>query len=293
MLNRGYTYRSAVQANDQPVLDWLVANFPHSNADTWRQRLAAGELALGDAPLTETSRLQRGQIVRWARPPWEEPDVPRDFHIIHEDADLLVVNKPSGLPTMPAGGFLENTLLSLIRRTHPTASPAHRLGRGTSGLVVFALTPEARSSLTRDLREHRVQKHYAAIVDGNPTWDALSIEAPIGPVDHPRLRSIFAASPTGKPARTDVSVVTRHLRSTSGDVTHVRAQIHTGRPHQIRIHLASVGHPLTGDPLYGPGGLPKADALPGDLGYFLHAERLVLQHPTTKEQCTFWCEVPF
>ena len=90
----------------------------------------------------------------WNRPPWDEPPVPTNFDIIHEDDAIVVVNKPSGLPTMPAGGFLDHTLLALMRQRYPEASPLHRLGRHTSGLVLFARTRTAASQLARAWRDH-------------------------------------------------------------------------------------------------------------------------------------------
>ena len=287
MLNQGFTYAATVtnQEHGRDALGWLSQRFPHSDVATWAARLAGGQVTSGGTPITGSSTLQRGQLVHWARPPWHEPAVPTDFVLVHRDADLLVIDKPHGLPTMPAGGFLENTLLAFVRASHPAATPVHRLGRGTSGLVIFALTERARVGLTRDLREHRVDKHYVGIIDGVPTWKSLGIEVPIGEVAHARLGTVFGANPSGRPACSVVNVLPPSAEQPTGGTvmtaptTRVTVQIYTGRPHQIRIHLAAVGHPLAGDPLYGPGGTPRSDALPGDHGYFLHAERVVLTHP--------------
>ncbi len=204
--------------------------------------------------------------------------MPLTFDVIHEDADLLAVSKPSGLPTMPAGGFLEHTLLALVRARFGEAHPAHRLGRGTSGLVLFARTPAAAAALGRAWRTQEVTKIYRVLVDGDPPWTSHEITTPIGPVPHDVLGSVHAASPAGRPAHSVVTVLERR-----GDATLCDARITTGRPHQIRIHLAAAGHPLVGDPLYVAGGLPRADShvLPGDGGYLLHAHRLRLAHPAT------------
>jgi 23S rRNA pseudouridine1911/1915/1917 synthase len=162
------------------------------------------------------------------------------------------------------------------------------LGRGTSGIVLFALTAEARRSVLRAWREGQVDKSYRALVTGVPGRDVFSVDAPIGPVPHPRLGHVHAASPGGKPALSHVRVLGRHP-----DESLVEVRIPTGRPHQIRIHLAVAGHPLVGDPVYGGGGtlLPEP-GLPGDGGYRLHAHRLALDHPLTGRRLELECSPP-
>lgn len=279
-LNHGWNYASRIDpaAAGQALLAYLASHHRHSDLETWRARLGRGEVELDDRPATGEERLRAGQQVIWTRPPWDEPDVPLTFDVLHEDTALLVVSKPAGLPTMPAGGFLEHTLWALVRAQYPDANPVHRLGRFTSGLVVCARSPAAGAALSRAWREQRVSKHYLALGAGRPDWIRREITKPIGPVPHPVLESVHAASDRGKPAHTVAEVLAPRGCDTLFDVT-----ITTGRPHQIRIHLASAGHPLVGDPLYGPGGVPRSDstALPGDGGYWLHAHRLGLVHPTT------------
>lgn len=281
-LNDGWTYVSQVAPADagQTLLAHLADSYAHSDEETWRARLARGEVVLDDRAATGDERLSAGQQLVWTRPPWDEPDVPLTFEVRHEDADLLVVSKPAGLPTMPAGGFLEHTLWALVRRQYPDASPVHRLGRFTSGLVICARSPGSGAALSRAWREHRVSKHYRALGAGRPAWSRREIATPIGPVPHPVLGSVHAASDRGKAARSVAEVL-----APRGDHTLFDVAITTGRPHQIRIHLASVGHPLLGDPLYDVGGVLRADttALPGDGGYHLHAHRVALEHPITGE----------
>jgi 23S rRNA pseudouridine1911/1915/1917 synthase len=210
------------------------------------------------------------------------------MEVLYEDQALLAVAKPSGLPTLPGGGlFMKNTLLALVRRLAPEAHPMHRLGRATSGVVLFARTAAAASLVQQALREGLWTKVYRALVDGHPARDEFSVDAPIGEVPHALLGSVHAASAHGKPSRSSVRVLQRRPGCALAEV-----QIETGRPHQIRIHLAHAGHPLCGDPLYRAGGLPKSSALPGDAGYHLHAMRLSLVHPATGAPLTIECAPP-
>jgi 23S rRNA pseudouridine1911/1915/1917 synthase len=234
------------------------------------------------------SRLLRGQSLVWKRPPWEEPPVPLAFAVLYRDADLLAVAKPRGLPTVPNGGYLENTLFKAVERLHPDAVPLHRLGRGTSGIVLFALTSRARRVVSGQWRDGRVDKTYLALVAGVPLQSQFTVDAPIGPVPHPRLGRVHAASPQGKPAFSHVAVL-----EARGDRAVVEVRIMTGRPHQIRIHLAAAGHPLVGDPLYAVGGVPSREpGLPGEGGYRLHAWRLSLDHPSTGRRLDVECAPP-
>jgi len=279
-LNRGCCYREQVgsTAATMTALDYLVASRRHSTRATWATRFASGEIELDGARASEDARLHPGQVLTWHRPPWIEPDVPRHFDVLLEDDAVIAVDKPSGLPTMPAGGFLEHTLLAFVQARWPDAHPVHRLGRHTSGVVVFARTPAAAAALGRAWRAHEVTKAYRALASGVIEADRFDINTPIGPVPHPRLGHVHAASPSGRPAHSHVSVLERRAATTLA-----RVHITTGRPHQIRIHLAAAGHPLAGDPLYGAGGRPRDDhpGLPGDGGYLLHAEHLAFVHPRT------------
>jgi 23S rRNA pseudouridine1911/1915/1917 synthase len=288
-LNQGFVYRTRLDASaaGKTVCEFLAARHPHSSEATWTERFTAGELELDGTRAVGDELGRAGQVLVWRRPPWLEPAVPDDWRVLHEDPAILVVHKPAGLPTAPAGGFLAHTLLALVRRRDPAWSPMHRLGRGTSGLLVFARTPAARRALQAAFRDHAVEKRYLALVQGNLQPQIL--RTPIGPVAHPRLGSLHAACADGKPCESRVVRCERLDGATLAEVLLV-----TGRPHQIRIHLAAAGHPVIGDPLYGPGGLPREDsrALPGDGGYHLHAWRLAFTHPATGEPFSIEAPAP-
>jgi 23S rRNA pseudouridine1911/1915/1917 synthase len=276
--NAGYAFRERIQRGGEGLLDYLCHRYPHSSAAQWLARIEAGEIQLDGHPATPTALLAAGVELVWNRPPWDEPETDTRIEVLYEDSLLVAVAKPRGLPTLPGAGFMANTLLAQVRARYPEANPMHRLGRETSGLVLFARTRAAAAALQDAWRGRRIEKRYLALGQGLAEWDAQTISAPIGPVAHPRLGTVHAASAHGRPALSRVRVLERRAASTLFEVW-----IETGRPHQIRIHLAWAGHPLVGDPLYGPGGLPLADrpGLPGDGGYCLHAERLRFLHPGT------------
>ena len=267
---------------------YLTATRLHSTEQQWAVRLERGEVEVDGARVGHDAILRAGQTVVWHRPPWDEAPVPTNFDILHEDESIVVINKPSGLPTMPAGGFLDHTLLSLMRERYPEASPLHRLGRHTSGLVLFARTRAAASLLARAWRDHEVKKTYRALGLGTTRAEVFVIDVPIGPVPHPVLGSVQAASDGGKPSHSVAIVLEQRHDSSLFSV-----EIATGRPHQIRIHMAWAGHPLVGDSLYeAGGGLKPHPGLPGDGGYLLHAERLQFTHPDSGKRVTMTATPP-
>jgi len=274
--NSGYSFRHVLgpSAAGQTTLTYLVENFSHSTQDQWLERIQAHEIRIDASIATGHEWLKPGGILIWDRPGWVEEDVPIDYQILYLDEVLLAVHKPGGLPTLPGAGFYRNTLLTQVQLAHPTAIPLHRLGRATSGIVLFAYDRKTSAEMTKRWAE--VQKEYRTVVQGVANFDSIGIRTPIGLISHPRLGEIFGASWSGKASRSVVRVLRRKASATVCSV-----EIMTGRPHQIRIHLASIGHPLLGDPVYGSGGgIVQNAGLPGDAGYSLHAHRIAFQHPT-------------
>jgi 23S rRNA pseudouridine1911/1915/1917 synthase len=304
-LNGGHAYRDRVQVPAASVAGFYAERYPHSDRSTWIERLVAGEIWCNGRRLRADGPLVAGDRLVWHRPPWEEAAVPvlPQGAIVFDDGDLLVLNKPPGLPVLPAGGFLEHTLLKqlegwaadgVIATTAGIPRPLHRLGRFTSGLLVCARRSRTRAWLSAQLRDsteagcaaaspgpgRSCRKVYLALTEPLPAdWpvgESRDISTAIGRRPHPRLGQLWCAVEPGESgALASRSTVT--LRERSAGACLVQVVIATGRPHQIRIHCAAIGAPLLGDPLFAPGGAVRVGALPGDGGYRLQAQALELQ----------------
>jgi len=290
VLNKGYTYSETVKRENEgdDLLIYLSSRYRHSTREEWRQRIECGSVLVDASFASPDTNLIAGMEILWRRPPWNEPDVPASYQILFEDAHLLAVSKPSGLQTMPGGRFLDKTLLSLIRQSYPEANPVHRLGRGTSGVVLFSRNRRTSQKLSAGLRERTIEKRYLALISGVPSEDLYKIDVPIGPVPHPALGTVHAAVENGKRAHSQIRILARGRDSSLAGIV-----ILTGRPHQIRIHCAAAGFPLSGDPLYvAGGGIGDNQAIPGDCGYFLHASDISFVHPETADLMTIHANLP-
>ncbi len=292
MKNSGYVYRDRVKNNRNgwTVLDFYTRNYPRFSRETWLKRIQSGQILREGKPLKRDDNLYAGDFLSYFRPPWVEPDVPTKFDILFEDAHLLVVNKPSGLPVLPGNVYLENTLLALVRkRFSPELSPIHRLDRPTSGAVIFAKTHESRRFLSMAIQKGEIRKTYLAVAEGDTMPTSFVVTAPIGPVFHPVSGAVSAVIKNGRPSKTCFRVMKR-----CGNRAFIMAFLKTGRPHQLRIHLAVAGCPLVGEEFYGTGGLPCPDAVqPGEGDFLLHAWRLRFFYPINGQRLTVTAPLPF
>ena len=274
-------------------LDRVLAGlFPDYSRSRLQQWLKSGAITVNDASQQPRYRVQGGERVRLQAAP--EPDAPSvapepiELDVIHEDDDILVLNKPAGLVVHPGAGNPDGTLQNALLHRHPhlEAIPrsgiVHRIDKDTSGLMVVALSDRAHTVLTAQLQDKTVGREYDALVAGTFTAGG-TVDAPIG--RHPRDRKRMAVVAQGRPAVSHYRIGERFSAHTL-----LRVFLETGRTHQIRVHMAYIQHPLVGDPVYGlRQRLPKgADdtvraALGGLRRQALHAARLVLQHPATEE----------
>jgi 23S rRNA pseudouridine1911/1915/1917 synthase len=213
--------------------------------------------------------------------------------VVYEDEALLVVDKPAGMVVHPAPGNWTGTLVNaLLGRGGPLstegeperAGMVHRLDKETSGLLVVAKTDRSHRLLSSAIADRRVVRRYAAMTWGHLSADKLTIDEPIA--RDPRDRKRMAIVNKGRPAKTDVI---RLARFDAGDL--LRAHLHSGRTHQIRVHLASIGHPVMGDDVYGGGGGRRVAGLPPKR-HFLHAAWLAFKHPVTGKQLDFHSPLP-
>ena len=202
--------------------------------------------------------------------------------ILHEDADLLVVDKPAGLLSVPGKGEdLQDCLLTRLERAFPTVRLVHRLDRDTSGVMVFALTPHAQRHLGTQFETRKTKKAYLARLHGRLEPATGEVDLPLI-VDWPNRPRQMVCHETGKPALTGWKVL-----SADDDETRVRLFPHTGRSHQLRVHMLALGHPILGDTLYAPETAAKYPRM------MLHAEELRLNHPEGGKGMKFRAPAPF
>ncbi len=253
------------------------------------QRVIRGDCDVEGRPARPGMRVFTGQAVGFRRPAPPEPEVPRNIAVVQEDPSFYVIEKPAGLPIHPTARYFHSTLTAVLRERFPgeRLQVCHRLDRETSGLLLIARDAQAASALKQAFAKRQVQKRYLAIVHGVVPFDEHLIEEPIGPAQGlVRVRmAVLPCKEGGLPSVTRIRVLQR-----SAAYTLVECFPHTGRQHQIRVHLHAVGHPIVGDKLY-----PDEDlfirwadggdsAIAGELllpRHALHAADLCFAHPRT------------
>ncbi len=282
-------------------LDQALARMFHDYSRTrLKDWIVAGRLRVDDAPKRPRDPVTGGEVVElWPDPTpvVEDRAQPIGLAVLYEDPELLVIDKPAGLVVHPGAGNRQGTLLNALLH-HDVALEAlaragivHRLDKDTSGLMVVARSARAQRRLIEALRRHEVRRGYRAVVQGTMIAGGR-VDAPLGRHPHERLR--MAVNARGKAAVTHYRVVRRFRGHTLIEVT-----LETGRTHQIRVHMAHIGHPIVGDPVYGgrlkrPAGMSEAAArcLLEFQRQALHAYRLSFPHPLDGRHSSFEAPLP-
>jgi 23S rRNA pseudouridine1911/1915/1917 synthase len=274
---------------------WLAARVPSLSRARLQSLIDAGLVLVEGRPRKAAHRLAGGERVEVSvPPPPPETLVPEHvaLAIVHEDEHVLVVDKPAGMVVHPGAGHAGGTLAAAVLAHAPQVAGVggprrpgivHRLDRQTSGLLVLAKTASAYEALTRQLAARTVTRRYLAVVHGRLAPDAGTIDRPIGRHPTDRTRMAVRLPGQGRRAVTLWRVLQRFPRFTL-----VEARLQTGRTHQIRVHLASLGHPVVGDEVYGS---RRASPVPLD-GHALHATELAFDHPDTGVRMNFVSPLP-
>jgi 23S rRNA pseudouridine1911/1915/1917 synthase len=254
-------------------------------------------------PARPSSQVRAGETILLRRPAPVEPEVPRDFEVLFEDASVLVIDKPAGLPMHTTAKFWRNTLVALLRERYPQEQMeiAHRIDRETSGVLLIARNRKVASFLTRAFARRTVEKTYLALVKGQPP-DEGRIELPLRLLDT-KSRVMMGPAREGEPGLLTAATRYRVVRRLAAHAL-CEARPLTGRQHQIRVHFAAIGHPIVGDKLYGasealfmraceepltPELLACFDGLPR---HALHAHRLTFPHPVGGHPMTIESPLP-
>ena len=273
---------------------FLARSLPDLTRSAAQRLLERGEVTRDGRPVRKNDRTCAGQELEVALPEPEPVEIiPQDIplDVVYEDGDVIVVNKPVGMVVHPAPGHPDGTLVNALLYHCGTSLSGingelrpgivHRIDRDTSGLIIAAKNDRAHLALAEQLQDHTLARVYEAVAVGGFREDAGTVDAPIG--RHPVDRKKMAIDRQhGRPAVTHWAVLGRYP-----GYTHLECRLETGRTHQIRVHMASIGHPLLGDTVYG-----AKKPWPGLAGQCLHARRLKFIHPTTGQPVELECPLP-
>ena len=281
---------------------WLAARLPALSRTRIKTLIDEGRVEVDGVPRKAAHRLKTGERVRAVVPPPPSDEMaaePIPLRIVFEDAHVLAVDKPAGMVTHPGAGQSTGTLAAAALAHAPEISGVggprrpgivHRLDKGTSGLIVLAKTRAAYDALTAQLSRRTMSRRYLCLAHGRFARDSGVIDAPIARDTRSRVRMAVARPGTGKRAVTLFRVLERLAR-----FTYLECRLETGRTHQIRVHLASLGHPLVGDVTYGR--QKRSDTIPAELieglgGVALHAAGLSFAHPASGEHVELASPLP-
>jgi 23S rRNA pseudouridine1911/1915/1917 synthase len=278
-------------AEDEPRLDqYLAGQNTGLNRSQLRRLIVEGQVLVNGGPAKPSSKVRTGDLVSLSVPPPRESslvaqDIP--VTVVYQDENLVVIDKPAGLAVHPGPGHPDQTLVNALLAMCPDIQGiggeirpgiVHRLDKDTSGLMMVAKTHQAHIDLSAQIKARHVTKGYLALVEGAPNPPEGKVDAPVG--RHPRRRTRMAVVVGGKEARTGYKV-----REQFKGHSLLELYLETGRTHQIRVHMAHIGHPLVGDTTYG-----KASPLVER--HFLHAFHLGFKHPVTGESLEFQTGLP-
>ena len=289
------TYLFEIQENQQMRLDkYLAEQFPEQTRSYLQKLIKDGEVLVNGKNVKTGYQLSKGDEVSVNIPETKELDVEpqkMDLDIVYEDDDVILINKPKGMVVHPAPGHTTDTLVNgllyhckdNLSGINGVARPGivHRIDRDTTGILIVCKNDMSHNSIAAQLKEHSINRRYRALVHGNLKEDTGTVEGAIGrhPIDRKKM-SINEKN--GKPAVTHYTVLERF-----GNYTLIECKLETGRTHQIRVHMSSIGHPLVGDEVYGPAKCPFKLQ-----GQCLHAMVLGFVHPRSGEYMEFSAELP-
>lgn len=274
------------------LLDYLADRFTYLNAAAWRELIQQGRIHCNGGVASESTTVARDDLIRCDLPDFEAPAVNFAYRLVYQDEWLLAVNKPAGLRVHSGGKFITANLIYHLRHLHqpayPEANLVNRLDADTSGLVLLARDTSVLSALARQFAQGLVDKRYLAVVQGRPSPASGSIDLPIGPVKDARVPRYGIDRTAGKAALTRYATV----RTLSEHYTLLELRPQSGRTHQLRVHLAAIGHPIAGDALYTMNDddylawRRKPPLQAGQQRQALHSHQLRFLHPVLKTMTT-------